>query len=287
LTEEEDVRALQLPGHLCCPGCAGPIGSKLILKALGRRVVCFGPGGCGGMAVKTVPCFTLHFSGVGTGAAGIAAALEMKGKSDITVLSFAGDGGTSDIGFGKLSACAERNDNIIHLCCDNEGYMMTGIQKSSATPYKAWTTTTPTGKVTWKKDLVMIMAYHYVPYIATTTIAYPEDFMTKVRKAAGIPGFKYIHILQPCPTGWRFPSELTVEISRLAVQTRAWNLYEIEHGTVRITQKPTPKPVREYLAPQGRFRHLAEQDMKEIQVSVNRQWERLEKLDGKNLWWPE
>jgi len=283
---EFDAAVLQLPGHPCCPGCAGPIVSKLVLRALGKNVIFFGTGGCGGWTAKKVPCFSLHFSGVGTGAAGIASALEMKGREDIQVVSFAGDGGTSDIGLAKLSACAERGDNILHFCCDNEGYMNTGIQKSHLTPYGAWTSTTPVGKSTRKKDLPMIMAYHCIPYVATATVAYTEDFIRKVRKGASIRGFKYIHVLQPCPTGWRYPPDRTVEMSRLAVQTRMWNLYEIENGTFRVTLKPRPRPVSDYLSLQGRFAHLKKENMQEIQARADDDWKRLEWLDGRNMWMP-
>lgn len=274
----------QLPGHRCCPGCAGPIATKFILAALGKDVIFFGPGGCGHWTVKTVPAFTLHFSGVAAGAAGIAYALEVKGKTNIKVVSFAGDGGTSDIGFAKLSASAERNDNIIHFCYDNEAYMNTGIQKSHLTPFGAWTTTTPMGKPTHKKDVPMIMVQHRIPYVATVTVAYLGDFKSKVKKAAEIKGFKYIHSLNPCPTGWRFPPNMTVEMSRLAVETRIWPLYEVENGVLKIDIKPKPKPVQEYLKHQGRFRHLTRKEIEEIQVYVDRNWERLLELEGKSLW---
>ncbi|MEM2702868.1 MAG: thiamine pyrophosphate-dependent enzyme [Candidatus Bathyarchaeia archaeon] len=275
----------QLPGHRCCPGCAGPIATKFILDVLGKNVIFFGPGGCGhGLTVKTVPCFTLHFDGVGSGAAGIAYALEVKGRSDIQVVSFAGDGGTADIGFGKLSACAERGDNIIHFCYDNEAYMNTGIQKSHLTPFGAWTTTTPAGKITHKKDMPMLIAHHRVPYVATVTVAYPADFKRKVKRAAEIRGFKYIHSLNPCPTGWRYNPEMTVELSRLAVETNIWPLYEIDNGVLKINLKPKTKPVEEYLKHQGRFRHLTKEVIQEIQNYVDRNWERLNALERKSLW---
>lgn len=274
----------QLPGHGCCPGCAGPIATKLILAALGKNVIFFGPGGCGHWTVKTVPCFTLHFSGVAAGASGIAYALEVKGRTDIKVISFAGDGGTADIGFAKLSASAERNDNITHFCYDNEAYMNTGIQKSHLTPFGAWTTTTLMGKTTHKKDVPMIMVQHHIPYVATVTIAYPADFKRKAKKGAELKGFKYIHTLNPCPPGWRFDPSRTVEMSRLAVETRIWPLYEMENGVLKINVKPKPKPVQEYLKYQGRFRNLTEKQISEIQAYADRNWKRLQDMEGRKLW---
>lgn len=274
----------QLPGHKACPGCAGPIANKFILDVLGKNTIFFGTGGCGhGYPVKTVPCFSLHFSGVGTGAAGIEYALEVKGRTDIKVVSFCGDGGLG-IGFAKLSACAQRNDNLIHFTYDNEAYMNTGVQKSQLTPFGAWTNTSPTGNLAHKQDAPMIMAMHRIPYVATATIAYPEDFKRKVKKAPQILGFKYIHILNPCPSGWRFLPEKTVEISRLAVQTRVWPLYEIENGLVKINVKPSFKPVKDYVTPQGRFKYLNEEDIRKFQKYVDDKWEILKKLDGKRLW---
>jgi pyruvate ferredoxin oxidoreductase beta subunit len=280
----EDMRKLLPSGHGCCPGCQGPVATKMILRTLGRKVILFGSGGCGDFTPKSVPYFGLHFSGVGTGATGILAALEMKNRKDITVISLAGDGATGDIGFGKLAAIAERNDNMIHFCYDNEAYMNTGIQKSGLTPFGAWTTTTPAGKTTRKKDVAMALAAMKVPYVATVTVAYRGDFQNKVKKAAGIQGFKYIHVLEACPTGWRVSPEKAVEVLRLAVQSHMWNLYEIENGIFRLTMKPKEVPVKEYFQIQGRFRHLKEDDIQRIQKFVDEDWARLKEWDGKSVW---
>jgi len=277
MLEEEII----LPGHRACPGCGGAIAERLILNTLGRNTILFGEGVCASACTRnvTIPSMTLHFSGVVAGATGIISALEAKGKTDITVASFNGDGATSDIGFAKLSAGAERNDNLIHFCLDNEAYMNTGIQKSHLTPYKAWTTTTPWGKTTPKKNLPLLMAYHFIPYVATVSVAYPKDFISKVEKAKKIKGFKYIHVLCPCPTGWRFSAEKTIEVARLAVQTRVWPLYEVENGKLTITVKPKKRSVKDYLAIQGRFRHLTEEDIQQIERHVDKEWERLERLE--------
>ena len=278
-------RNILLSGGNTCPGCAGPTAHRLIFNVLGEKVIQFGGGGCGGGSPRTIPSFALGHSGVATGATGIVKALEAQGRDDITVLVFAGDGAASSTSFGKLSAAALRNDNMIFFTCDNEAYMNTGVQKSELTPYKAWTRTTPLGKGYRKMDLPMIMAFHYIPYVATVTAGYHMDFARKLKKAKDIEGFRYIHILQPCPTGWRYDPAKSIELSRLAVQTKMWPLYEIENGMLSVTYKPREfKPISEYLRPQRRFTHLSEQDVQEVQKLQDGDWERLLSKDGKNIW---
>jgi pyruvate ferredoxin oxidoreductase beta subunit len=222
---------------------------------------------------------TIHIGMPGPAAAisGISAALEIlriKGKRPpnerITVFALAGDGGTADIGMAALSGAAERNDDGIYVCFDNEAYMNTGIQRSSMTPEHSWTTTTLLGKGQPKKNLPLIMAAHKVPYVATATFGYLKDFTDKVKKARDLgPGFKYIHLLAPCPIGWRFPTELTMEVSRLAVETGIWPLYEVEKGSIRITTVVEQrKHVREYLKPQKRYSHLDEAALDRIDRMV-------------------
>jgi pyruvate/2-oxoacid:ferredoxin oxidoreductase beta subunit len=204
----------------------------------------------------------------------------MMGDPQTTVVAIAGDGGTFDIGIQAISAAAERNDDYIFICYDNEAYMNTGIQRSSATPWGAWTTTTPSAdlKSQPKKDIVQIMAAHRVPYVATASIAYPDDFVRKIKKAQATRGFKFIYAFSPCPVGWRFSSERTIQLARLAVQTRVFPLYEVENGErYHLNVEPEGIPVREYLKPQGRFSFLREGDMERIQENVDREWGRLMK----------
>ncbi|MCS7117157.1 MAG: thiamine pyrophosphate-dependent enzyme, partial [Nitrososphaerales archaeon] len=182
-----------------------------------------------------VPVLNIAFAASPSTAAGVKAGFEILGKSGIHVVVWAGDGATADIGMASLSGAAERNDDIIYICYDNEAYMNTGIQRSGATPYAAWTTTTILGKTEHKKNVPMIMASHRIPYIATASIAYPFDFIAKIKRAASIKGFKYLHLHSPCPTGWRFPSDKTIEIGRLAVQCGMWPLYEIDHGVFKLS----------------------------------------------------
>ncbi len=233
---EED---LVCSGHTACPGCGAVLAMKYVLKALGPRTMMVIPPSCAGVfaggfpvSALKIPVLRTAFETAAISASGIRAALDIMGKRDIHVLAWAGDGGTLDIGLQSLSAAAERNDDIIYVCYDNEAYMNTGIQRSSATPEGAWTTTTPLPHVknTPKKDIVRIMAAHRIPYIATASIGYPPDLIKKVEKAKQKVGTKFILIFSPCPTGWRYSSELTVKIARLATETGVFPLYEVEDG---------------------------------------------------------
>jgi len=272
-------------GHGACPGCAMPVVMRNTLHAVGQNTITVITASCLGTILCTFPfspikitTYATPFASAAAAASGIKAALDMQGNTQTTVLAIAGDGGTFDIGIQALSAAAERNDDFIYLCYDNEAYMNTGIQRSSATPWGAWTTTTPPAKLKSqpKKDIVEIVAAHRVPYAATASIAYPEDFAHKIQKAKETRGFKFIYALSPCPVGWRFSSELTVRLARLAVQTKVFPLYEVENGERYILNvEPEGIPVSEYLRPQGRFSFLREGDMERIQENVEREWERL------------
>ena len=272
-------------GHGCCPGCAMPIVMRTAFQALGERTVVVITAGCFGTISGTFPTspirlasYNTPFASAGAAASGVRAALDVQGDTATTVLAVAGDGGTFDIGIQAVSAAAERNDDFIYICYDNEAYMNTGIQRSSATPWGAWTTTTPPAnlKSQPKKDIVQIMAAHRVPYVATASIAYPDDFIRKIRKAKETRGFKFIYAFSPCPVGWRFSSELTIRIARLAVQTKVFPLYEVEDGERYIlNEEPEGIAVSEYLKPQGRFGFLREGDLERIQENVDREWQRL------------
>jgi pyruvate/2-oxoacid:ferredoxin oxidoreductase beta subunit len=272
-------------GHGCCPGCAMPIVLRTVFHALGERTVAVITAGCFGTISGTFPAspikiaaYNTPFPSAGAAGSGVRAALDMKGEKETTVVTIAGDGGTFDIGIQALSAAAERNDDYIFICYDNEAYMNTGIQRSSATPWGAWTTTTPPSslKSQPKKDIVQIMAAHRIPYVATASIAYPDDFLRKIKKAKETRGFKFIYAFSPCPVGWRFSPELTVRLARLAVQTKVFPVYEVEEGERYILNvEPEGVPVSEYLKPQGRFSFLREGDRERIQENVDHEWERL------------
>lgn len=277
--EKETMRS----GHMACPGCGVAATMRLVLKALGEKTIVVIIPSCVGIisaaypnSTLTVPCFHSAFEIAAPTAAGIACALKIKGEKDTTVLAFAGDGGTFDIGLQSLSGAADRNDDFIYVCLDNEGYMNTGIQSSSATPQNAWTMTTPAGRTGKKKQFMQIIAAHRMPYAATASIGYPQDLMEKVRKAKAIRGTRFIHTLTPCPTGWRMPEDLTAKSAMLAVESNLFPLYEIIDGTeYRITHDPKGLPVTEYLKIQGRYRHLTEEAIEGIQREADGQWERL------------
>jgi len=285
MNAKELVNEYLSSGHGCCPGCGMPIVMRHAFQALGGRTIAVITAGCFGTisgAFPTSPIklatYNTPFASTGAAASGVRAALDMKGDFETSVLAVAGDGGTFDIGIQALSAAAERNDDFIYLCYDNEAYMNTGIQRSSATPWGAWTTTTPPTnlKNQPKKDIVQIMAAHRVPYVATASIAYPEDFIRKIKRARETRGFKFLYVFSPCPVGWRFSSELTIRIARLAVQTNLFPLYEVEEGERYVlNEDPGGVPVEEYLKLQGRFAYLREGDMERIQENVDREWKRL------------
>ena len=272
-------------GTTCCPGCGGPLFWKLALRIFGPNTIIYGDGPCAMCALSfvKVPFTQIHFSFMADGATGIAAALRARGREDVTLISSGGDGATADISFGKISAAAERNENFLQICIDNEAYMNTGIQKSGLTPYGAWTTTTPRGKESNKKDVPMIIAAHKVPYVATASVAYPQDLARKLEKAKGIKGFKFLHTVIPCPTGWRFDPAKSVEVTRLGVDTWVNPLYEIEEGVLKVSRKAEAKPVQEYLKAQGRFRQLTEEQISYVQGEVDKKRDDLLNNDGKKV----
>ncbi len=278
-------KELMVSGHLACAGCGATIAMRYALKALGEQTVLVLPACCwsiiGGPFPYTsvrVPMIHTPFETGAATAAGIKVGLEMRGDRETVVAAWVGDGGTFDIGVQALSGAAERNDDIIYFCYDNEAYMNTGIQRSSATPWGSWTTTTPRNypKKQPKKNMMEIMAAHRIPYAATCSVAFPEDMMDKIRKAKKTRGTRFIHIYSPCPTGWKAPSSQAVKIARLAVHTKVFPLYEVEEGDrFIINVDPKNIPVSEYLRLQGRFSHLDDDEIQTIQEVVDREWERL------------
>ena len=282
------------PPHGFCPGCGVVLALRYFLKALGAKVVLVMPPGCASPSVlfpkrslvedgrwlDTVAC---PFGSTAIFAGGVKTALVARGDAETEVVGWAGDGATFDIGLGGVSAAAERNEDIIYVCYDNEAYMNTGNQRSSATPWGAKTTTNPlpARKGESKKDIMWMMMGHGIPYGATATIAYPDDLMMKVKKAKGIKGFRFFHILTPCVPGWGYRPEMTVEVSKLAVQTRVFPLFELEEGSkVIVNKNPKPKDLKEFIRTQGRFKHLAEADIARLEDEVERRWKMLNHMSG-------
>lgn len=283
-----------LPGSAACPGCPATMGLRIVLKALGKNTILVVPACCTAVIESlyphtsfNVPVMNIAFEAAAAGASGVEAALRMQGKNDINVVAWAGDGGTYDIGIQAMSGAFERNTNFIYICYNNQIYSNTGIQRSGATPYGAWTTTTVGGKKEFSKDMGGIVRAHRIPYAASACVSYPEDLFNKVTKAKEIKGPKYIEILAPCPPGWRFSMEKTVEMGRLAVETGAWPLYEYENeklvfngrSKLIFEGKVERKPVEEWLKMQGRFSTLFKpkrdaERIQRIQKHIEEMWER-------------
>ena len=266
------------PGHTACAGCTGAAMLRQILKLLGPKVMMTNPASCSGYYARAleIPLCRSLFGAAASWGTGMRAALDMAGDTETIVLVYAGDGGTYDIGIQALSAAAERNEDIIYVCYDNEGYMMTGMQRSSSTPDGAWTSTTPlpAPKRERKKDIISIMAAHRVPYVATATLGYPRDLVRKVLKAKELKGFRFLNLLSPCCTGWRFPPHLGVEMARMAVNSRVFRLLEIEDGRRWSVQRPKKSlPVRDFLDAQGRFSHFTDADVEAFEKEVAEEWD--------------
>ncbi len=286
-------------GHKACAGCGGSLAVRAALNELGPHAVCALPAGCMSAVGFNFPqlCFANNaiitpFAATAAVLSGIEAGLRAQGvkPDDCTVVGFAGDGGTADIGLQALSGAIDRNDDVLYICYDNEAYMNTGIQKSSLTPFGAKTTTTPAGAhapgcLTSKKPLFEIVAAHGIPYAATASVGYLPDFVRKVRKAAGIRGTKYIHVMAPCPTGWGCDVDETVELARDVVDCGLWYLAEYEGpavsgepgGRFKVSRKPRQLgSVRDYLRRQKRFSALSDDDIAAVEAARDAKWQQLE-----------
>jgi pyruvate/2-oxoacid:ferredoxin oxidoreductase beta subunit len=274
-------------GHMACAGCGEVLAIKLVLQAAGKKAIGVVVPSCIGIiigpfpsATFKIPVYHAAFETAASSAAGISNALIAKGDEETNVIAFAGDGGTTDIGFQALSGAADRNENIIYCCFDNEAYMNTGIQSSASTPQHAWTMTTPMGKPLSKKNMVELMAAHRIPYAATACACFPDDLRNKISEAKRIKGMKYIHVLSPCPSGWKYAENLTPNVGRLGVETNFFPLYEVRDGrSYRITHVSKNIPVEEYLLLQGRYKHLRNEDIREIQKQVDEDWNELRRKE--------
>lgn len=289
------------PGHRMCAGCGGTIAVRAVLRALheGDKAVIGNATGCLEVSTFMYP-YTAYedsyihnaFENAGATMSGVESAyhiLKKKGKikEDYKFITFGGDGGTYDIGFQSLSGAMERNHDFVYVCYDNGAYMNTGIQRSSATPMYADTTTTPVGsesngKMQNRKDLAAIIAAHDVPYVGQSTLLGNfKDLHTKAEKAIYTEGACFLNVMAPCPRGWRYPTEDIMEICRLGVETCYWPLFEVDHGKWILNYEPKKKlPIEDFLRPQGRFKHLFkpgnEDLIAQFQAEVDRRWEELQ-----------
>jgi 2-oxoisovalerate ferredoxin oxidoreductase beta subunit len=287
---------LMFSGHAACPGCAPALAMRLLLKGLGPRTIVSVPACCWTVIATPYPTTALHgamldtpIEATGASISGLRAAADALGIHDVNIVGFAGDGGTADIGLQSLSGMLERRTNAIYVMYDNEAYMNTGIQRSGATPWGAWTTTTPVmgglrGKPESRKDVMGIVLAHRPVYAATLNPSFPEDFDRKVERARDLVGPRFLHVFTPCPPGWKFDSAQTIALGRQATDSGIFPLYEVEKGRLRITRKIGQlKPVEEYLRAQGRFRHLTAPEVTEIQAQVRADWERLLQREREDL----
>jgi pyruvate ferredoxin oxidoreductase beta subunit len=278
-----------LAGNSACAGCVSELALRWALKALGPKTVVVAPASCANVyigvwpgASPTIPFINMAFAAGASAASGIVAGYEALGKDDITVMTWAGDGGTVDIGIQALSGAIERGTNFIYVCYDNEVYANTGTQRSGSTPLAAVTTTTPYGKRENKKDIAKIIAAHEIPYVGVVNGADPQDVFDTFRKIKDIKGAKFVHLFSPCPPGWRFDPSESIEIARLAVKSGMWILWEQENGVFslkkgsrRYLNKESRISVNEYLRRQGRFNLASEEEIHKLQDWVDHNWEEI------------
>lgn len=269
-----------------CAGCSSSLTLRYVLKAAGPDTVLVVPACCTSViqgiypnTAMNVPVYNVAFAAAAACASGMTNAFHEAGKKT-NVIVYAGDGGTLDIGIQSLSGAFERGTDFLYICYDNEAYGNTGMQRSSGTPLGARTTTTPTGKTDAKKDIDAIVAAHNPPYMATACSAYPQDIFKKVAKALTFRGPTFIHILAPCPPGWRYATEKTIEMGKLAVKSGSWVLYEREHGKLTINGPSKaaikkPIPLEEYLAPQGRFKGIDAKTLDILKQNLAKNLQRL------------
>ncbi|WP_094607208.1 NADH-dependent phenylglyoxylate dehydrogenase subunit beta [Sporomusa silvacetica DSM 10669] len=285
------------PGISACPGCAAELALRTTLKVLGENTImgippgCMAGAGCVGWNYDNGLKVPVHISLLDNTAsllAGVKAMYEEMGR-EVHVVGFAGDGASADCGFQSLSGAAERGDNIIYICYDNEGYMNTGFQRSSTTSMGSSTTTTPVGaashgKTQHKKDLPMIMAMHNCAYVATLSPAYMADFVAKIQKAMTVKkGLSYLHIFTPCPTGWGVDAKLSIELAKKAIQTNFFPLYEVENGKFKINMEvKNPQPVTSLLRMLKKFKHVSDEEMASVQELTDSRYKVLKALASAN-----
>ncbi len=289
LTETEYA----LPGNRACVGCGLSLAYRHGLKAFGSNTVLTVPASCltvlqGMYPVSSmlIPSLNTAFETTAASATGLKAGLRALGKDDITVVGWAGDGGTTDIGIQALSGAAERNEDFIYVCYDNEGYMNTGTQRSGSTPLGAVTTTSLMGKLQHKKDMPRIMAAHDIPYVLTASPSYPMEQYDRFCKAMNFTGTRYIHLLVPCPPGWGYDPKDTIKIGKMAVNCGMFDLYEIIDGkfsfygdSLRIAQgRKERQPVAPYIKAQTRFRGITDNTIDDIQESVDAKWKQYKRM---------
>jgi pyruvate/2-oxoacid:ferredoxin oxidoreductase beta subunit len=283
----QDFESAYESGHLGCPGCGEALGLRLVLETIGSNAIMVVPACCASYvdgiwpnSAARIPVLHVAMETTAAAAAGIRAALEVKGRNDVHVLAWAGGSGAFDSGLHAISSAAARNEDILYICYNNESYVDMDIHYfAGGSGGKGNGANTDRRRKRPQKSIVEIMAAHHIPYCATACVAYPDDLANKVKKAISIPGFKFMHLLSPCPTHWEIPSELSIELTRAAVQTRIFPLYEVEDGTkYAINVLPeTYAPVSKFLSRQGRFAKLSAEAIRRVQNRVESEWKQLQR----------
>ncbi len=280
-TDRDRPEPILRPGNTNCGGCGMSIGLNMLTHAVAHRQIQIVIPACCGIVTPGrfpvsaygAPVVASTFAGCAAVATGLAQVARLNGTGT-RVICWAGDGGTYDIGMATVSAAAERNEDILYICYDNEIYGNTGGQRSSATPLGASTTTTPEGKHKNKKDILAIMAAHHIPYAASVSLAHPEDTLRKMQYALDLEGFRFLHILSPCPTGWKSEPSEGIELIRLAIRSGLYSVYEIFDGrrvVINVETEMDESALERYFKLQGRFQK-ATQDLGQIRAQVETNW---------------
>jgi pyruvate ferredoxin oxidoreductase beta subunit len=289
--KELPIEGPYVSGATSCAGCMASNIALNVMRILGKKTIVSVPPSCMSVFSGTfpnlnwnVPYFHLQFGNLASTLAGISRALKIQGKEDIVVLGMGGDGATSDIGLQDLSGCAHRDENILYICYNNQGYENTGIQASGATPFGSWSSTTPVntkheGNPLFPKDIPRILIAHEASYVATASTAYIQDFIRKVEKAKRLRGFRYIEILSVCNPGWRVPSHIGPQLAKEAVDTGFWLLLEYEKGKFSLNKEPKFTGLKEFLMKQGRFEHIKENQITIMEEFIHNRWKFYKNLE--------
>jgi pyruvate/2-oxoacid:ferredoxin oxidoreductase beta subunit len=274
-------------GMTTCEGCPMELIARASLDVLGSNTVTMTPPSCAAILTGGgdetgwgIPSVQTVLASLPAYASGISEALKIQGKEDVNVLGFAGDGGTFDIGLQSLSGAIERGHKAIYLCYNNEAYMNTGNQRSSATSLGAWTKTTPTGKKESSKNIDFMLLHQNLSYQATASVGNIKDFKRKIDKAAKQNGPSFIHVHAPCNTGWKFPANKTITVAKLAIKSGLWLLWEKENGKIKINQHPTDWDLaEEYMRLQGRFARITDQAIEQLKKEAKIRYNNLLKME--------